>query len=220
MRGVVMTRGKTDICTASSTFLPAKSIAAARAKGKGMLALSADTKAVYQSAKGKESLTFAVKGPMIRWDAPEFTREKRYALYDGARGTMLLVDDGLQVCPREVGGFLRNLIKIDAVHRLACEYKPENGGAGRHIGRRYEDNAVESARTSERVVEVPRRVGGRQDEQAFVRCIDAVQLRQKLVDQVPPAAVPHIGPAGSQRVHLVEAQHAGPVASRLFEQLV
>lgn len=57
-------------------------------------AASADTKAVYQSAKGKESLTFAVKGPMIRWDAPEFTREKRYALYDGARGTMILVDDG------------------------------------------------------------------------------------------------------------------------------
>ena len=57
-------------------------------------AASADTRAVYQSAKGKESLTFAVKGPMIRWDAPEFTRDKRYALYDGTRGTMILVDDG------------------------------------------------------------------------------------------------------------------------------
>ena len=57
-------------------------------------AASADTKAVYQSAKGKESLTFAVKGPMIRWDAPEFARDKRYALYDGTRGTIILVDDG------------------------------------------------------------------------------------------------------------------------------
>lgn len=57
-------------------------------------AAAADTKAVYQSAKGKESLTFAVKGPMVRWEAPEFTRDKRYALYDGTRGTMILVDDG------------------------------------------------------------------------------------------------------------------------------
>jgi hypothetical protein len=57
-------------------------------------AASADTKAVYQSAKGKESLTFAVKGPMIRWDAPEFARDKRYALYDSTRGTMIVVDDG------------------------------------------------------------------------------------------------------------------------------
>jgi len=55
---------------------------------------AADTKAVYQSAAGKESLTFAVKGPMVRWEAPEFTKDKRYALYDGSRGKMILVDDG------------------------------------------------------------------------------------------------------------------------------
>lgn len=57
-------------------------------------AASADTKAVYQSAKGKESLSFAVKGNMVRWDAIEFKKDKRYALYDSARRTMILVDDG------------------------------------------------------------------------------------------------------------------------------
>ncbi len=56
-------------------------------------AASADTTAVYQSATGKASLTFAVKGAMIRLDAPDFARDKRYALYDGARGTVLLIDD-------------------------------------------------------------------------------------------------------------------------------
>ena len=56
-------------------------------------AASADTKAVYESAKGKETLTFSVKGPMVRWEAVEFKKDKRYALYDGTRGTMILVDD-------------------------------------------------------------------------------------------------------------------------------
>jgi Domain of unknown function (DUF4412) len=55
-------------------------------------AASADTKAVYESAKGDESLTFSVKGPMVRWEASEFKKDGRYALYDGTRGTMILVD--------------------------------------------------------------------------------------------------------------------------------
>ena len=48
-------------------------------------AASADTKAVYESAKGDESLTFSVKGPMVRWEASEFKKDGRYALYDGTR---------------------------------------------------------------------------------------------------------------------------------------
>jgi hypothetical protein len=40
--GVSMTFGMTDIFTASNTSRPARSMAAARLKGKGMLALSAD----------------------------------------------------------------------------------------------------------------------------------------------------------------------------------
>jgi len=54
----------------------------------------ADTKAVYVSANGTESLTFQVKGPMVRWDARELSRDQRYALFDSARGVMILVDDG------------------------------------------------------------------------------------------------------------------------------
>jgi len=57
-------------------------------------AADADTKAVYQSANGTESLTFQVKGPMVRWDARELSRDQRYALFDSARGVMILVDDG------------------------------------------------------------------------------------------------------------------------------
>ena len=39
--GVVITRGLTDICTASNTLRPAKSMAAARSKSSSILALSA-----------------------------------------------------------------------------------------------------------------------------------------------------------------------------------
>jgi hypothetical protein len=42
MRGVSMTLGITDIFTAASTSRPARSIAAARLSGRGMLALSAE----------------------------------------------------------------------------------------------------------------------------------------------------------------------------------
>ena len=44
--GVLITLGLTLICTASRTFLPARSIAAARSKGSGIPALSAEIKAV------------------------------------------------------------------------------------------------------------------------------------------------------------------------------
>ena len=46
MRGVSITLGSTDICTASSTLRPARSIAAARWKGSGMFALSAEIMAL------------------------------------------------------------------------------------------------------------------------------------------------------------------------------
>lgn len=56
-------------------------------------AAAADTKAIYQSGNGKESLTFSVKGQMVRWETSEFMRDQRYALYDSSRKTMILVDD-------------------------------------------------------------------------------------------------------------------------------
>jgi hypothetical protein len=54
----------------------------------------ADTKAVYQSPKGTESLTFLVKGDMVRWEAIELARDQRYALYDAKQGLIYLIDDG------------------------------------------------------------------------------------------------------------------------------
>ena len=54
----------------------------------------ADTKAVYQSAKGKESLTVQVKAQMVRLDARELERDQRYGLFDGKRGVFVIVDEG------------------------------------------------------------------------------------------------------------------------------
>jgi Domain of unknown function (DUF4412) len=59
-------------------------------------AADADTKAVYASANGTESLTVQVKGPMVRWDARELARDKRYLLFDSTQRMMILVDDGHQ----------------------------------------------------------------------------------------------------------------------------
>lgn len=55
---------------------------------------AADTKAVYESATGKESLTVRVKGPMVRWDARELEKGQRYVLFDSARNVMIVVDNG------------------------------------------------------------------------------------------------------------------------------
>lgn len=57
------------------------------------VAADADTKAVYQSANGKETMTFMVKGPMVRFEARGLARDRRYGLFDSTRGVMILVDD-------------------------------------------------------------------------------------------------------------------------------
>jgi hypothetical protein len=57
-------------------------------------AAGADTKAVYVSSKGKDSMTVRIKGDMIRMDARELARDQRYGLFDSARKTFYLVDDG------------------------------------------------------------------------------------------------------------------------------
>ena len=50
--------------------------------------------------------------------------------------------------------------------------------------------------------------------------VDAVQLGQELVDEVPARRVPHVGAARAERIDLVEEQHARLVAPGLLEQLV
>jgi len=57
-------------------------------------AADADTKAVYGSANGTDSLTIQVKGPLVRWDAREMARDQRYLLFDSTRRMMIIVDDG------------------------------------------------------------------------------------------------------------------------------
>lgn len=59
-------------------------------------AASADTKAVYQSTDGGDTLIFSIKGPMVRWEASDFKKDGRYVLYDSTRKTMILVDDKQQ----------------------------------------------------------------------------------------------------------------------------
>ena len=67
---------------------------------------SADTTAVYQSGNGQESVTFAVKGPMVRWDAADLKRRARYALFDSGQGVFMIVDEArkeiLELKPEEV----------------------------------------------------------------------------------------------------------------------
>jgi len=69
-------------------------------------AAAADTKAVYQSANGKETMTIAVKGPMARWEADQFKKDQRYALFDSNRGVIVIVDDGrkeiMEIKPEEI----------------------------------------------------------------------------------------------------------------------
>lgn len=54
----------------------------------------ADTKAVYQTAGGKDSMMIFVKGPLVRWEADGLSQEQRYLLYDSQRGIVMIVDDG------------------------------------------------------------------------------------------------------------------------------
>jgi hypothetical protein len=88
------------------------------------------------------------------------------------------------------------------------------------VGRRHEDDAVEAARPTERIVDVPRRVRRRQKEDPLVLRRDSVQLDEKLVDQLTPRARAHVRAASSERVDLVEEEDAGCRPTRLLEELV
>lgn len=69
-------------------------------------AAAADTKAVYQTADGKDTMTVSVKGPMARWDADQFRKDQRYALFDSTRGVIVIVDDGrkeiMEIKPEQI----------------------------------------------------------------------------------------------------------------------
>lgn len=69
-------------------------------------AAGADTKAVYESPNGKSAMTYMIKGPMVRFEAPGLARDRRYGLFDSARGVMILVDDArkelIEIKPEQI----------------------------------------------------------------------------------------------------------------------
>ena len=66
-RGVVMTLGFTLICTASKTSRPARSIAAARSKSRGMLALRAEIRALTTLGTLPPARKWLSSWLVVRW---------------------------------------------------------------------------------------------------------------------------------------------------------
>jgi hypothetical protein len=88
------------------------------------------------------------------------------------------------------------------------------------VRRRHEQRAIQAAGALQRVVHVPRRVGGGQDQEVAVVGSDRVELLQELVHERPAGAAGLLAARVRERVELVEEQHAGGAEPRLLEGLV
>jgi len=95
---------------------------------------------------------------------------------------------------------------------LPCVCKRADHGTWRRHRGRHEQHAVESARPAKRRIKMPRGVGSRQDQHAFVRRVDAVHLAEKLVDRMAHRGGAEVGSARGQRIDFVEEQDARLVA--------
>ncbi len=67
---------------------------------------------------------------------------------------------------------------------------------------------------------MPGRIGGAEDEDAGIVVFHAVELLQKLVDQLPPGRLLHIAAVGADGVDFVEKQHAGRIIPCILENPV
>ncbi len=88
------------------------------------------------------------------------------------------------------------------------------------IGRRHEDDSVESARTLHRLVDIPRSVRRGEDEDVLVVGADRVELLQQLVDQGTPGTARVLAPGKRDRVKLVEKENARSEPARLHERVM
>ncbi len=130
------------------------------------------------------------------------------------------VDHALQIGAGEVFRHPGQPRIVDACRGLVGQLDAQDGLTGRAIRRRDEEDAVEAAWTPQRRVHVPGRVGRGQDEHALVGAVEAVELGEKLVDDLAARTVAHVGAIGAQRVHLVEEEHAGRLLTGHLEERV
>src|SRR2546423_7138924 len=96
----------------------------------------------------------------------------------------------------------------------------ENVLPRRRIGRRHEDDPVEATGTLHRLVDVPRGIRRRENEDVLVVGADRVELLQQLVDQRSADASGMLPPREGDRVELVEEDNARREPARLDERVV
>src|SRR5262249_40414361 len=60
---------------------------------------------------------------------------------------------------------------------------------------------------------MPRGIRRGQNKYALVRILDAVQLGEELVNQLPRASVAQVRPAGAKSVYFIKEQDTGPVGA-------
>src|SRR2546423_2378872 len=96
----------------------------------------------------------------------------------------------------------------------------ENVLPRRRIGRRYEDDPVEATGPLHRLVDIPRGIRGRENEDVLVVGADRVELLQQLVDERSADASGMLPPRERDRVELVEEDNARREPARLDERVV
>ncbi len=118
------------------------------------------------------------------------------------------VDHGVEVGTGKVFGLFGHLGKVDTLLRFIGDLQLQDGFAAGGVGRRDENDAVETAGAAKSRVEMPGNVGSPDDEQAVVIAVNAVEFGQKLVDDVTACALFHVGALGTEGIDLVEEEDA------------
>ena len=101
--------------------------------------------------------------------------------------------------------------------RHAVERELDDARTCNGIGRRHEHLARESSRALHRRIHVPGHVGGREYQHLVVGLLEAVELRQKFVDDLAARVRARLGARERKRVEFVEEHHAGLLRARLLE---
>ena len=116
-----------------------------------------------------------------------------------------------------VGLFCERFI-IEIAGRFVAQHDVENGGTSRFVGGWDEKNPVEPAGSPEGRVEMPRGIGGSQNEDPIIGRSHSIEFVEELIDQLATGILPHVRTAGGQGIDLVEKKHARLAVAGLLEQ--
>ena len=94
----------------------------------------------------------------------------------------------------------------------------DDGASGRFVGRRDEEDAIEATGAAESGIEMPRGVGGPEDEKAVVVADIAVHFGEKLVDESSASGSFVVIAVGGEGVDFVEENDRWSVAANEFEK--